>query len=248
MAELNEYGEIVNDEGHGVPEHVELKREPIVDERLGDQLDIVCQSFNLEPHTVYFPASGSDVLPRKGALTNSNVVYADIDASAMQALGEAGYDARVADVEDFSPAKPVDLLVLKSFRAEKPLEAVKPGGFVFANGLMGSVDDVGRKPNEFALVGVLESRREQIADGTTHESYIVNKDEGELARHREQLQMTDEQREEQSLAKRRAVTQALLALREGNISALPETPKQNDVSGYVFQRVASVEVTVNNQM
>ncbi len=82
---------------------------------------------------IYHPCGSADISPSE-AFPGSRVIYADMDADAMEAVLEKGYEAHVVDVTSFNPGE-VDVLILLNpqIAPDAPASFIKPGGYIVCN-------------------------------------------------------------------------------------------------------------------
>ncbi len=122
---------------------------------------------HFKPHAdvVFYPGSSTHIGPSSApSLSQSKVIYLDSDYSAVKALQSAGHESYLGDAEEFDPGD-VDLLIILNFSAEKPLQHVKPGGYVICNNWWGTAKDLFKRP-DFEIVGAVygnEGKEEQLA-------------------------------------------------------------------------------------
>jgi len=120
------------------------------------QYRAVADRFDLSPEVVYHPGSGHDVSP-SGAFPDSRVVYADVDAAAMDDLNRAGYEAHTADATGYELTGGADVMVFRNdglFGEAIVAANLRAGGWVLANDHLESARHVARL-DSLELVGVV---------------------------------------------------------------------------------------------
>lgn len=130
--------------------------EPVVyDDRVA-QYRAIADRFDLAPDVVYHPGPGHDVSLSR-AFTDSRVVYADVDATAMADLRRAGYDAHGGDAAGFELPGGADVVVFRNAGLlEEAVVAVtlRSGGWVVANDHLESASHLARL-SDLELVAVV---------------------------------------------------------------------------------------------
>ena len=117
---------------------------------------IFSEAFEPTLHTIYYPGSKIDISPSKTTSFQGNrIIYVDRDKSVIQNLQRKGYDARLGNAMFFDPGE-VNLLLLFSLYANKPLKHVVQNGYVICNqhGKEKAFTKILKK-NDFEFVGAL---------------------------------------------------------------------------------------------
>lgn len=129
---------------------------PVVYDERVVQYRAVVDQFDLSPEVVYHPGSGHDV-SLSWAFPESRVVHVDVDEAAMTDLKRAGYEAIGADAISYELASGTDTIVFRNagLLEEAIVEVnLQPGGWVFANDHLESVQHLSRIES-LTLVGVV---------------------------------------------------------------------------------------------
>ncbi|WP_436900805.1 hypothetical protein [Halovenus halobia] len=143
-----------------------------VDDRV-TQYEAFARHFDVTSAVVYYPGSGHDVSP-SAAFPGSRVVYADVDAAAMDDLDKAGYETVWADATAHELETGADIILFQNAGLmEEPIVTrnLREGGWVLANNHLESAEHVAAL-EAVELVGVIPDENRRIINTSNLDGYL----------------------------------------------------------------------------
>ncbi|WP_336328635.1 hypothetical protein [Halovenus sp. HT40] len=143
-----------------------------VDDRV-TQYEAFARHFDVTPEVVYYPGAGQDVSP-SAAFPESRVVYADVDAAAMDELDKAGYETVSADATAHELETGADVILFQNagLMEESIVERnLREGGWVLANNHLESAEHVDALET-VELVGVIPDENRRAVNTLNLDGYL----------------------------------------------------------------------------
>jgi hypothetical protein len=149
-----------------------------VDDRV-TQYETFARYFDVTPEVVYYPGSGHDVSP-SAAFPESCVIYADVDAAAMNDLDKAGYETVWADATAHELETGADVILFQNAGLmEEPIveRNLRGSGWVLANNHLESAEHVATLET-VELVGVIPDENRLTVNTSNLDGYLSRLDTG----------------------------------------------------------------------
>jgi hypothetical protein len=112
----------------------------------------------VNPQVIYYPGCNVDLSFAK-LFPKSRVIHADIDDKVMKKMTEGGYEAHTADMNEYIPDQPADVVVIfdAGYIPQEHLEKImNPQGIVLVNNWHWAATYMRDNAPDFALNGVVE--------------------------------------------------------------------------------------------
>lgn len=126
-----------------------------VNERLSKTLDAVAAGIGIEPHTIYYPSSSTDITLER-TFPDARVIHVDIDEHSVAALEEQGMEAVHTSALEFEPDTPIDMLFMLNPQIDPavPLAQLVVDGYAIVNNYHLTADEL-NKMSSMKLIGVM---------------------------------------------------------------------------------------------
>jgi len=97
------------------------------------QYKLFKEKFKVNPEYIYYPCCARDTSPSK-AFPESKIIYTDIDSNSIEALKQAGYEAKEVSALEYDPGK-IDMLIMRNpvIPPEEPASYVQKGNYILCN-------------------------------------------------------------------------------------------------------------------